>query len=192
KDFGNYQPGSVAGIKFDDRDLNGANAADPADPALSGWVIKAYTDGGDGVLSATEAAAAAVATATTASDGTYKLDLPSGKYVVCEQLQSGWRQSAPSNTKCANLADPAADGGHAVDVAPDQDITGKDFGNFRQASITVSKQYSDNNTNSVSVGLTCTSGTIFGGNPQNATPGSPGIPAVFTVKGYAPGATCTA
>src|SRR6185503_6725357 len=109
----------------------------------SGWVIKAYADGGDGVLSVAEAGVAVVATATTASDGTYKLDLPSGKYVVCEQLQSGWRQSAPSGTACANLADPAADGGHAVDVAPDQDISVKCFGNYRQASITVSKQYTD-------------------------------------------------
>jgi hypothetical protein len=186
KDFGNYQPGSVAGIKFDDRDKDGTKAS--GEPVLGGWVIKAYADGGDGVLSVAEAGVAAVDTDTTASDGTYALDLPSGKYVVCEELVSGWRQSAPSGTACANLANPAADGGYAVDVDPDEDITAKDFGNYRRATVTVRKTYSDGTTmTTVNVKLECTNGFS---ETKPSTPGSPGSPAVFTVDGFAAGDTC--
>jgi hypothetical protein len=52
----------------------------------------------------------------------------------------------------------------------------------------VYKDFSDNNTASVSITLTCTSGTVTN-NPQLAREG---VPAVFTVTGALAGATCTA
>lgn len=56
-------------------------------------------------------------------------------------------------------------------------------------SITVSKNFTDNNAASVQVGLTCTSGTVTA-TPLNA---SESAPAVFTVTGANPvGTTCTA
>jgi len=56
------------------------------------------------------------------------------------------------------------------------------------ASITVNKDFSDNNTATVPVALTCTSGTVIT-TPLNA---SEATPAVFTVGAASPGATCTA
>ncbi|MGK2927906.1 MAG: hypothetical protein ACSLE2_20005, partial [Lysobacterales bacterium] len=55
-------------------------------------------------------------------------------------------------------------------------------------SFTVRKDFSDNNTASVSVTLTCTSGTVTN-NPRLASESSP---AVFSISGAATGATCTA
>jgi hypothetical protein len=55
-------------------------------------------------------------------------------------------------------------------------------------SFTVYKDFSDNNSASVSVTLSCTSGTVTN-NPQSASESSP---AVFDISGAASGATCTA
>jgi len=56
------------------------------------------------------------------------------------------------------------------------------------ASITVNKDFIPNSAATVPVALTCTSGTVTN-TPQNA---SEATPAVFTVTGANPGATCTA
>jgi hypothetical protein len=56
------------------------------------------------------------------------------------------------------------------------------------ATITVNKDFIPNNAATVSIALTCTSGTVTT-TPLNASEGSP---AVFSVGGAAPGATCTA
>jgi ice-binding like protein/exosortase sorting signal-containing protein len=56
------------------------------------------------------------------------------------------------------------------------------------ASITVSKDFIPNNPSTVPVALSCTSGTVVT-TPLNA---SEGAPAVFSVGGALPGATCTA
>ena len=53
---------------------------------------------------------------------------------------------------------------------------------------TVFKEFSDNNSASVSVSLSCTSGTVSN-NPQWASEASP---AIFAVEGALPGASCTA
>jgi hypothetical protein len=55
-------------------------------------------------------------------------------------------------------------------------------------SFTVYKDFSDNNAASVSVSLTCTSGSVTS-NPRLA---SEGTPAVFNITGASAGATCTA
>jgi hypothetical protein len=60
--------------------------------------------------------------------------------------------------------------------------------NATTSSFTVHKDFSDNNTASVSVTLSCTSGTVTN-NPQLA---SESTPAVFTISGATVGTTCTA
>jgi hypothetical protein len=60
--------------------------------------------------------------------------------------------------------------------------------NEHNSSFTVYKDYSDNNTDSVSVTLSCSSGTVTN-SPQWA---SEAAPAVFTIEGAASNATCTA
>ena len=55
-------------------------------------------------------------------------------------------------------------------------------------SFTVYKDFSDNNSSSVSVSLNCSSGSVTN-NPQNASESSP---AVFNISGASNGATCTA
>src|SRR2546422_6759691 len=76
-DFGNFQQGTKSGVKFND--LNGNGVKDIGEPGLSGWTIRAYTDGnGDGTLSASEAAAVPAARATTDGAGAYTLHLDPG------------------------------------------------------------------------------------------------------------------
>src|SRR5207249_4596028 len=62
---------------------------------------------------------------------------------------------------------------------------------LNSATFTVHKDFSDGNTASVSVGLTCSNGTVTN-SPQNASD-NPDSPAVFTVTGIpAAGTTCSA
>ena len=55
-------------------------------------------------------------------------------------------------------------------------------------TFTVYKDFSDNNTASVSISLSCSSGTVST-NPKSAREGAP---AVFSISGATPGTTCTA
>lgn len=55
-------------------------------------------------------------------------------------------------------------------------------------TVTVLKDFSDDNTDPVSVSLTCTSGTVS----ATPLPASEGSPAVFGIADAEPGATCTA
>jgi hypothetical protein len=60
--------------------------------------------------------------------------------------------------------------------------------NLTSATFTVDEDFTDNNGESVSVSLVCTSGLV---SPTSAT-ASEGSPAVFTVTGFTSGTTCTA
>jgi hypothetical protein len=120
-DFGNYQQATKTGVKFDDLNANGVK--DTNDPGLSGWTILAFADNGDGVLSAAELAAGAVATSVTNGSGNYSLTLKPGTYVVEEVSQAGWTQSAPGNG-----------GTYAVTLTSGQIESGNNFGNYQQAT----------------------------------------------------------
>ncbi len=129
KEFGNWTTGSVSGVKFEDKNSSGTK--DAGDGVLAGWIIKAYKDDGDGTLSVAEGTAAAVASTTTAANGSYTLNLDPGTYVICEKAQTNWLQTTPNpstNTKCKNVMD-AAPGGYAVTVTSSSSATDKDFGN---------------------------------------------------------------
>ena len=75
------------------------------------------------------------------------------------------------------------------DLVLGTDTSCKIVNTLNEANITVSKQYSDSNTNAVSVTLTCEGGTVGGSNPRNVAPGSP---QTFHVTGFDTGDTCDA
>ena len=81
--FGNFELGSIHGIKFKDVDGNGAY--DPAvDQRLPGWTIELDVDG-DGVADQT--------TATDANGEYWFTGLGLGTYTVTEQSEVGWVQT---------------------------------------------------------------------------------------------------
>ena len=124
--FGNWTTGSVGGLKWEDVNANGTRNA--GDDPLAGWTIRAYNAQG-GVAGST----------TTAGDGTYTFTLNPGTYTICEVNQAGWHQSSPSNTLCQGLAGDVAPGGYSVTVTSLGSITGRDFGNWQEGSITIKK-----------------------------------------------------
>ncbi|OPY54449.1 MAG: Cna protein B-type domain protein [Methanosaeta sp. PtaU1.Bin112] len=90
-DFGNFRTTGFSGMKFDDRNGNGAK--DSGEPGLAGWTIRLMKEG-------TEAAST-----VTAADGTYSfVGIEPGSYTVEEVAQVGWAQSYPaSGTHPLNL-----------------------------------------------------------------------------------------
>ncbi|MCX6676922.1 MAG: SpaA isopeptide-forming pilin-related protein [Methanothrix sp.] len=117
KDFGNHGSWSISGANFND--LNGNGAKDGDETALAGWNIQLAQNGN--IINAT----------TTGQDGSYAFkNLAPGKYTVSEVAQEGWTQTLPQ-------------GSYSVDLL-DADISGKDFGNKGNLSITGKKFYDAN------------------------------------------------
>ena len=117
KDFGNHGSWSISGANFND--LNGNGAKDGDETALAGWNIQLAKDGN--TINAT----------TTGQDGSYAFkNLAPGKYTVSEVAQEGWTQTLP-------------EGPYSVDLL-DADVSGKDFGNKGNLSITGKKFYDAN------------------------------------------------
>jgi len=84
-DFGNWEPASIMGMKFEDLDADGVK--EPGELGLGGWTIYVDYDG-DGVLDPEEPRD------TTDSDGYYQIDgVTPGTYMVREVAQSDWTQS---------------------------------------------------------------------------------------------------
>lgn len=82
-DFGNYQLGSISGLKFFDEDASGSR--DAGEGGLENWTIQLLDTGGN-VLDST----------TTAANGTYSFDdLTPGDYLVREVQQEGFVQTYP-------------------------------------------------------------------------------------------------
>ncbi len=138
KDFGNYKKTGKTGKKF--HDLNADGDRDTNEPYLAGWTINAYVDSnGDGDKDASENTVAG--SAVTDAGGSFTINLPTGKYILCEVQQSGWSQSAPANSVCG-----AGIGGYAVTISGSgassvsggrNAFTGThtyDFGNYRNAT----------------------------------------------------------
>ena len=101
-DFLNTQPATISGHKWND--LNGDGVWDGGEPALEGWTIELRKDG------------VIIYTDVTDGDGYYEFpDLQPGTYTLTEVLLDGW----------TNTYSPPA-----VTVAPGDDSTDNDFGNF--------------------------------------------------------------
>jgi len=119
-DFGNNAGSySISGTAFQDRNGDGKKDAD--DSGMSGWKIQLLQN--NNLINVTD----------TGSDGTYAFrDLASGTYSVSEVVQEGWSLTAP------------ASGSHSVTLK-DADVSGMDFGNKGNLSISGLKYYDVNN-----------------------------------------------
>ncbi|MBI2875410.1 MAG: cadherin-like domain-containing protein [Candidatus Tectomicrobia bacterium] len=107
-DFGNFQPGRIAGVKFHDPDGDGVQ--DEGEPGLEGWTV--YLDAnGNGTLDEGETRT------TTEGTGAYSFtDLGPGTYRVAEVTKTGWSQTVP------------AGGFYQVALTSGLVATGRDFG----------------------------------------------------------------
>ncbi|MBM4166669.1 MAG: T9SS type A sorting domain-containing protein [Ignavibacteria bacterium] len=103
-DFGNFQYGSISGMKFND--VNGNGTKDSNDVGISGWKIKisgAKTD-----------------STTTDGSGNYSFtNLKAGNYTVSESQQAGWTQTLPANN-----------GSYLVTVTSGTTSSNLNFGNY--------------------------------------------------------------
>jgi SdrD B-like protein/type IX secretion system substrate protein len=111
RDFGNFQRVSISGTKFED--INGNGIKDGGEPGLPGWRIQLYL----GALH--------VDSALTDGSGNYVLNnVGPGTYSISEQPQAGWTQTLP-----------ASGAPYLVATQSGQNVTGRNFGNFRYGSI---------------------------------------------------------
>lgn len=140
QDFGNYEPASIHGTKWND--LNGDGVWDSFEPAMSGWTVF-IDENGNGQHDPLEPST------VTDADGEYWfMNLLPGTYVIGEsmstaQQQAGWQQTYPStgrlyaaearsanspNTSRLHVLDP--DTGAILasgDTNADDDLVGIDF-----------------------------------------------------------------
>jgi uncharacterized repeat protein (TIGR01451 family) len=115
-DFGFWVPASIAGVVFEDRDVDAA-ARETGEALLSGWT--AYLD-----LDDSGSPDAGEPTDVTDAGGAYSFGgLVPGDYAVRLELQAGWTCSFPA--PCEN----------AVTVTAGQQLTGADFGVWTTASL---------------------------------------------------------
>jgi hypothetical protein len=124
KNFGNFQLGSVSGRKFED--MNG-NGADNSDPGVVGWPIQLTGTTGLG-------APVGPTVVLTGPGGAYSFpNLAPGSYTLTEGTQPGWEQSYPQ---------PAPPGTYQFMVVSGENKTGRDFGNYRFATV-AGRKYED-------------------------------------------------
>ena len=108
KDFGNFKPGTITGMKFND--LNGNHHKDVGEPGLLGWTIVLKKLGGG-----------PIATTTTDANGNYSfIGLSAGQYKLSEVMQATWRQTLHPYT---------------VSVHSSTNATNRNFGNTDRKSV---------------------------------------------------------
>ncbi|MBI5217056.1 MAG: hypothetical protein HY960_14975, partial [Ignavibacteriae bacterium] len=109
KDFGNFELGTISGMKFNDMDGDGMKDAE--DTGISGWKI--YIGG------------SRVDSTVTDSNGNYSfVNLAQGNYTITEEVQSGWLLTAPAGGMYSETITTSG-----------TDLTEKNFGNFEKVSI---------------------------------------------------------
>lgn len=127
--------GTISGTVFND--IDGKGARDSGDPGLSGWRVFLDTDG-DWAWDSTEKSVLSDASGNYSFTG-----LTAATYNVREVSPAGWNRTAPSPT---------------VTLAAGQTASGKNFANFKQASI-AGRVYADaNKNNTFDTGDTALSG----------------------------------
>lgn len=111
---------TISGVKYED--LNADGNRDPGEPGIPGWKIELFYEGNH------------VATTTTGAGGAYsfKLDADSmpiggGTYELNEESREGWHQEQAPGPVVVPYG------------AGDTTYSGKDFGNWRPATISGSK-----------------------------------------------------
>jgi len=130
--FGNYQPATKTGIKYEDLNANGA--LDPGEPAIEGWTIERYkvilVPGGVNQL-------VADGTTLTDEDGIYLFDdmVPGIRYFIAEEHQEGWNQSYPNSSTGGTAAEYTGKGwGYEIILSSGETDRDNDFGNWYPAS----------------------------------------------------------
>jgi hypothetical protein len=110
RDFGNFQSGSIRGVKFNDLDSNGVRNG--GEPGLPGWEIDLFRDTTN------------IASTITDENGNYGFtNLEEGTYTVREPPAIGWIQTTPT-------------GDTILQLSRWQNVSGIDFGNY-QISATI-------------------------------------------------------
>jgi len=128
--FTNKKLSNITGVKFED--VNGNGVLDAGEPGLGDWTITISTICNSGnsllttLLSSNNGCGSSFNSSTqTASDGSYAFnDLKPGRYLVCEVLKDGWKQTFPATSS----------GCHDLVVGHGQDVVAN-FGNFKLATI---------------------------------------------------------
>jgi len=133
-DFGNFELGSVHGVKFEDIDGDGA-AQEDGEPELSGWTIRLYE--------ASNNPWALADSTVTDGNGEYSFDaLSPGSYKACEVLEDGWTQTFP-NIGDNNSSPSSSEEGpkcQTVNINTSGESNTRNFGNFELATLIVEKQ----------------------------------------------------
>ncbi|MBM4165743.1 MAG: T9SS type A sorting domain-containing protein [Ignavibacteria bacterium] len=120
RDFGDFQKGSISGMKFNDANINGVK--DVGEVGLQNWKIKITGPQNDSLF--------------TDANGNYAFTgLLGGKYTVSEVQQNGWSQTKPSNPST-----------YSVSIYSGINSTARDFGNYQVGSISGMK-FKDANAN---------------------------------------------
>ncbi len=120
KDFGNYQKGSISGVKFED--TNGNGARDEGEQGLLGWIMELTNQTGE-----------LIASQTTDVNGTYAfLNLMPDNYQVREVLQDTWTKMLPT------------DSFYTISLSSNESLINKNFGNFKKPIIRGIKWYDVN------------------------------------------------
>ncbi|MBI5214242.1 MAG: hypothetical protein HY960_00655 [Ignavibacteriae bacterium] len=134
-DFGNYQYGTITGMKYEDYDADSLISIN--DIKKSGWVIKLFNQGTCSLVSET---------VTNATTGYSFSNLLPGTYIVEESLQTSWIQTVPrvgaSGVTLTTCDANAGTRAYVVTVTSGTNAIGKDFGNTRYCSIS-GKKYQD-------------------------------------------------
>jgi hypothetical protein len=141
-----------SGTKFND--LNADGDQDLGEPGLADWTINLYQD--TGTIGSYDGESVFRSDVTDAN-GDYSFEsLLSGNYIVCEELQATWEQSAPTSapsgeTLVTNC--PGDTNGYAFAMAG-SDRADNDFGNFQRGAIRILK-------NSTKGGPVSEAGAVF-------------------------------
>ena len=108
--FGNYQPASVAGVKFQDNNGNGTQ--DTGEPGIGGVEIHLFGTDGAGTPVHLHAS-------TANTTGAYSFtNLIPGSYTLCESIPAGFAQTFPTASTPGSVAcTHAAGGGTPVGVS---------------------------------------------------------------------------
>lgn len=164
KDFGNWNPASISGMKWNDAD---GNATSTNEQRLSHWSISAVSS------------SQATTTVQTTSDGTYTIiSLKPGTYIVFETAQTGWIQTYPISSS------------YTLTLQSGEATTSIDFGNAERATVKGTK-WNDANGNKIRDGgeqgivgwvFTATPIAALGGAVATSTAGSAKI-ATTTAEG---------
>lgn len=108
RNFGNYRPATLAGVKYDDSNVNGEREVD--EDGVEGWTISLS----NGEQRSTDA------------EGAFSFSVRPGTYTLSELQQEGWRQTSPGEG-----------GTHTFTVVSGQIVEGIEFGNVCLGDVSV-------------------------------------------------------